>query len=301
MYCNKTKNKIKHYHRIENLFVNSQTKYKGMTRAQIKAAILAKKSFLCVGLDTDIQKIPKHLLQEEDPIFAFNKAIIDATKDYTVSYKINTAFYEAMGIKGWESMQRTLAYIPKNIFTIADAKRGDIGNTADQYAKTFYETYPFDSVTVAPYMGKDSVTPFLQYKDKFAIVLGLTSNAGSMDFQQQNFKDGLLYEHVLSTVASWGSIENTMFVIGATRIEFLENVRKIVPQHFLLVPGVGAQGGDLATVAKTAMNEDCGLLVNVSRGVIYVSAGEDFAAKAGAAAKAYQDEMASLLQEKGLI
>jgi orotidine-5'-phosphate decarboxylase len=272
-----------------------------MTRAQIKAEILAKKSFLCVGLDTDIQKIPKHLLSEADPIFAFNKAIIDATKDYAVSYKLNIAFYEAMGVKGWESMQRTLAYIPSNIFTIADAKRGDIGNTADQYAKTFYETYPFDSVTVAPYMGKDSVTPFLQYKDKFAIVLGLTSNAGSSDFQQQPFKDGLLYEHVLSTVASWGTIENIMFVIGATRIEFLENVRKIIPQHFLLVPGVGAQGGDLRTVARTAMNEDCGLLVNVSRGVIYVSDGEDFATKAGEAAKAYQEEMAVLLQEKGLI
>lgn len=267
-----------------------------MTRAQIKAAILEKQSFLCVGLDTDISKIPSHLLDHADPVFEFNKAIIDATKDYTISYKINTAFYEAMGVKGWISLEKTLNYIPENIFTIADAKRGDIGNTADQYATTFFETYPFDSVTVAPYMGKDSVAPFMQHEGKFAIVLGLTSNPGSSDFQQQSFKSGLLYESVLETVASWGSIENTMFVIGATRIDFLENVRRIVPDHFLLVPGVGTQGGDLKTVAQTAMNKDCGLLVNVSRAVIYASKGEDFAIEAGKAAAAYQVEMAALLK-----
>lgn len=272
-----------------------------MTRAQIIDAIKEKESFLCVGLDTDITKIPAHLLDTEDPVFEFNKAIIDATRDYTVSYKINTAFYEAMGIPGWHSLAKTLAYIPENIFTIADAKRGDIGNTADQYAKTFYETYPFDSVTVAPYMGKDSVAPFMQHKDKFAIVLGLTSNPGSSDFQQQPFKDGLLYESVLKTVASWGNIDNTMFVIGATRIEFLENVRRIIPDHFLLVPGVGTQGGDLKTVAETAMNKDCSLLVNVSRAVIYASAGEDFAAAAGAAASKYQQEMSALLKAQSII
>lgn len=267
-----------------------------MNRQQLRAAIVAKKSFLCVGLDTDITKLPEHLLQTEDPVFEFNKAIIDATKDYTVSYKINTAFYEAMGVQGWISLEKTLNYIPKDIFTIADAKRGDIGNTADQYAKTFFHTYPFDSVTVAPYMGHDSVTPFLKYEGKWAIVLGLTSNAGSADFQQQPFKDGKLYESVLQTVASWGTPENTMFVIGATRIEYLERVRQLIPDHFLLVPGVGAQGGDLQTVAKVAMNNDCGLLVNVSRGVIYAGAGTDFATAAHDAAKAYQEEMAGLLQ-----
>lgn len=272
-----------------------------MTRAQIKAAILEKQSFLCVGLDTDITKIPKHLLQHEDPVFEFNKAIIDATKVHTVAYKINTAFYEAMGIKGWKSLERTLAYIPENIFTIADAKRGDIGNTADQYAKTFYETYPFDSVTVAPYMGKDSVAPFMQHEGKFAIVLGLTSNTGSIDFQQQPFKDGLLYESVLETVASWGSIDNTMFVIGATRVDFLENVRRIVPEHFLLVPGVGTQGGDLKTVATAAMNRDCGLLVNVSRAVIYAADDENFAAAAAAAARSYRSEMAELLTAQKIV
>lgn len=267
-----------------------------MNRQQLRAAIAAKKSFLCVGLDTDITKLPEHLLDTEDPVFEFNKAIIDATKDYTVSYKINTAFYEAMGVKGWISLEKTLNYIPKDIFTIADAKRGDIGNTADQYAKTFFHTYPFDSVTVAPYMGHDSVTPFLKYEGKWAIVLGLTSNAGSADFQQQPFKEGKLYEAVLQTVASWGTPENTMFVIGATRIEYLERVRQLIPDHFLLVPGVGAQGGDLQTVAKVAMNKDCGLLVNVSRGVIYAGTGTDFATAAHDAAKAYQEEMATLLQ-----
>lgn len=266
-----------------------------MNRASLVNAIRAKKSVLCVGLDTDLNKIPKHLLEDEDPVFAFNKAIIDATKDYTVAYKLNTAFYEAQGIKGWQSMAKTLEYIPKDIFTIADAKRGDIGNTAEQYAKTFYETYPFDSVTVAPYMGADSVQPFMQFDGKWAIVLGLTSNKGSADFQLQQSGDELMYEKVLKTVASWGTDENTMFVIGATRKEQLQHVRSLLPKHFFLVPGVGAQGGDVATVCGNAMNDDAGILINVSRGVIYVSGGTDFAEKAGIAAADYQQQMAAYL------
>jgi orotidine-5'-phosphate decarboxylase len=266
-----------------------------MNRAQLVAAIREKKSVLCVGLDTDLEKIPKHLLTEEDPVFAFNKAIIDATKDYTVAYKINTAFYEAQGIKGWVSMQKTLEYIPGNIFTIADAKRGDIGNTSEQYARTFFQTYPFDSITVAPYMGSDSVKPFLQFPGKWAIVLGLTSNAGSADFQLQPSGDMQLYERVLKTVASWGSAEQIMFVIGATRKEQLAHVRSLLPEHFFLIPGVGAQGGDVATVCGNAMNKDAGVLINVSRGVIYASSGTDFAGKAGEAAKEYQKEMSVYL------
>lgn len=266
-----------------------------MNRASLVNAIRAKKSVLCVGLDTDLNKIPKHLLEDEDPVFAFNKAIIDATKDYTVAYKLNTAFYEAQGIKGWQSMAKTLEYIPKDIFTIADAKRGDIGNTAEQYAKTFYETYPFDSVTVAPYMGADSVQPFMQFDGKWAIVLGLTSNKGSADFQLQQSGEELMYEKVLKTVASWGTDENTMFVIGATRKEQLQHVRSLLPKHFFLVPGVGAQGGDVATVCSNAMNDDAGILINVSRGVIYVSNGTDFADKAGIAAADYQKQMAAYL------
>ncbi len=263
-----------------------------MTRDELVSIIHEKKSVLCVGLDTDMEKIPKHLLREEDPVFAFNKAIIDATKDYTVAYKINTAFYEAQGIKGWESMEKTRAYIPKDIFTIADAKRGDIGNTADQYAKTFFETFPFDSVTVAPYMGSDSVKPFLNTPGKWAIVLGLTSNTGSKDFQLQLSGDQLLYERVLTQVAEWGTPGNLMFVIGATRKEQLQHVRQMLPHHFFLIPGVGAQGGDVATVCENTMNEDGSILINVSRGVIYVDSSEDFAVRAGKAAQQYQQEMA---------
>lgn len=266
-----------------------------MNRAALIQTIRDKKSVLCVGLDTDITKTPQHLMSEADPVFAFNKAIIDATKDYTVAYKLNTAFYEAQGIKGWESMQKTLDYIPENIFTIADAKRGDIGNTAEQYAKTFFHTYPFDSVTVAPYMGEDSVKPFMQFDGHWAIVLGLTSNKGSADFQLQPSGDELVYEKVLKTVASWGTPDNTMFVIGATRKEQLQHVRSLLPEHFFLVPGVGAQGGDVATVCSNAMNSDAGILINVSRGVIYVSNGTDFAEKAGAAAADYQQQMAAYL------
>lgn len=250
---------------------------------------------LCVGLDTDLSKIPQHLLQEEDPMFAFNKAIIDATKDYAVSYKINTAFYEAYGEKGWKSLEKTLNYIPKNIFTIADAKRGDIGNTSTQYAKTFFETYQFDSVTIAPYMGKDSVVPFLQFPGKWGIVLGITSNEGSLDFQHLIADGKPIYQHVMSTVSGWGTPENIMFVVGATRKEQLAEVRALCPEHFFLIPGVGAQGGDVATVCENTLNKDAGILINVSRAVIYASSGTNFAEKAAEAAKQYQTEMAVYL------
>jgi len=263
-----------------------------MHRNELVAQIKKKKSVLCVGLDTDARKIPQHLQNDPNGNLLFNKAIIDATKDFAVAYKINTAFYEAMGIKGWEIMQETLAYIPNDIFTIADAKRGDIGNTATQYAITFFQTYPYDSVTVAPYMGADSVQPFLAFENKWAIVLGLTSNPGSQDFQMLPLEDqSYLYERVLKTVSSWGTIENTMFVIGATRADQLQNVRKIIPNHFLLIPGVGAQGGDVATVCEHALTEDGGILINVSRGIIYAGDQEDFASKAHDAAKMYQQEM----------
>ena len=262
-----------------------------MNRTELTDIIFKKKSVLCVGLDTDLTKIPKHLLTEEDPAFAFNKAIIDATKDQAVAYKINTAFYEAQGIKGWESMEKTLNYIPKDIFTIADAKRGDIGNTSEQYAKTFFQTYPFDSVTVAPYMGADSVKPFLQFEGKWSIVLGLTSNAGSADFQLQPCGDELLYQKVLKTVASWGTPGNIMFVIGATRKEQLQEVRAMLPDHFFLGPGVGAQGGDVDTVCRNAMNKDGGLLINVSRGIIFADSTMSFAERANEEAIKYQKEM----------
>lgn len=266
-----------------------------MDRSQLVDNIFRKKSVLCVGLDTDLGKIPKHLLTEEDPAFAFNKAIIDATKDYAVAYKINTAFYEAQGIKGWQTMERTLNYIPKDIFTIADAKRGDIGNTSEQYARTFFHTYPYDSVTIAPYMGEDSVKPFLQFEGKWSIVLGLTSNAGSADFQLQQCGDELLYQKVLKTVASWGNPGNLMFVIGATRKEQLQEVRALLPEHFFLVPGVGAQGGDVDTVCRNAFNKDAGVLINVSRGVIYAGSGDSFAELANKEAHKYQQEMAVFL------
>jgi len=268
-----------------------------MHRNELVAQIKKKKSVLCVGLDTDASKLPLHLQNDSNGILLFNKAIIDATKEYTVAYKINTAFYEAMGIKGWEIMQSTLAYIPKDIFTIADAKRGDIGNTATQYAKTFFETYPYDSVTVAPYMGADSVQPFLAFENKWAIVLGLTSNPGSQDFQMLSLADqSFLYERVLKTVSSWGTSENTMFVIGATRADQLQNVRNILPHHFLLIPGVGAQGGDVATVCEHALTDDGGILINVSRGIIYASSQEDFASRAQDAAKMYQEEMQQFIK-----
>ncbi len=266
-----------------------------MNRQDLVQLIRERKSYLCIGLDTDIQKIPKHLLSHADPIFAFNKAIIDATKDLCVSYKINTAFYECQGIRGWESLQRTVEYIPDNIFTIADAKRGDIGNTSTYYAKTFFETYGFDSVTVAPYMGRDSVEPFLAFPGKWAIVLGLTSNEGSKDFQQLKNGDRFLYEQVMQTTASWGSPDNTMFVVGATQAAAVADIRKLVPDHFFLVPGVGAQGGSLKEISEKGLNKDVGLLVNASRAVIYAGNGEDFADDARKAAQAYQREMSQYL------
>lgn len=262
-----------------------------MNRSELINQIKTKQSYLCVGLDTDLTKIPKHLLSAPDPAFAFNKAIIDATKDLCVSYKINTAFYEAEGLKGWEAMQRTVEYIGDNHFKIADAKRGDIGNTSDQYAKAFFTKFPFDAVTVAPYMGEDSVAPFLKYAGKWAIVLGLTSNKGAQDFELQSLGNELLYEKVLKTVQQWGSVENLMFVVGATQAHSFIKIREIAPDHFLLVPGVGAQGGSLKDISQKAINKDCGLLVNASRAVIYASNGEDFAEAARAAALAYQKEM----------
>ncbi|MCW3118545.1 MAG: pyrF, partial [Chitinophagaceae bacterium] len=237
-----------------------------MTRQQLVEQIKNKRSYLCVGLDTDITKIPKHLLTEADPVFAFNKAIIDATKDLCVSYKINTAFYEALGVKGWEALEKTVNYIPGEHFKIADAKRGDIGNTSSQYAKAFFETLKFDSITVAPYMGEDSVKPFLEYKGKWAIVLGLTSNKGAKDFELKKTGNEFLYEKVLKTVAEWGTPENLMFVIGATQANEFTNIRKLTPHHFYLVPGIGAQGGSLKEISEKAMIKDlaaatqCGIL-----------------------------------------
>lgn len=272
-----------------------------MTREEIFAQIQKKKSFLCVGLDTDIQKIPESLLKEADPIFAFNKSIIDATAQYCVAYKPNIAFYESMGPKGWESLQKTLEYIPKDIFTIADAKRGDIGNTSALYARAFFDPtssgLSFDAVTVAPYMGEDSVKPFLSYPNKWVILLALTSNVGSNDFQRLALKDenALIYEKVLSKSITWGSEDELMFVVGATQAEQLESIRKLIPNHFLLVPGVGAQGGDLAAVAQYGMNKQCGLLVNAARSIIYASSGEDFAEAAAKEAEALQTQMAALL------
>ena len=266
-----------------------------MTRHQLVEQIKNKGSYLCVGLDTDSTKIPKHLLSEPDPVFAFNKAIIDATRDYCVSYKINTAFYEAMGVKCWEAMEKTVHYIADTHFKIADAKRGDIGNTSDQYAKAFFEAMPFDAVTVAPYMGEDSVKPFLQYKGKWAIVLGLTSNKGAEDFELLHTGGEFLYEKVLETVSIWGTTDNLMFVIGATQSNEFLNIRKLLPHHFLLVPGIGAQGGSLKNISKDAMTKDCGILVNASRAIIYASANEDFAEKARAVALEYQQEMQTYL------
>ena len=266
-----------------------------MIRQQLAEQIFLKGTYLCVGLDTDIDKIPKHLQQHPDAVFEFNRQIIDATKEHCVGYKINTAFYEAYGTKGWDAMERTVAYIPDTHFKIADAKRGDIGNTSSQYSRAFFETLQFDAITVAPYMGEDSIRPFLEYEDKWTIVLGLTSNKGAKDFELQAAGGQMLYEKVLTTVAGWGSPQNLMFVIGATQADAFINIRKLAPQHFYLVPGVGAQGGSLEEISKKAMIADCGLLVNASRALIYASAGEDFAEKAAAAAKAYAMEMKTYL------
>jgi len=267
-----------------------------MTAAELYSNILKKKSFLCVGLDTDMSRIPKHLLSEPDPIFAFNKQIIDATKDLCIAYKPNIAFYEAEGVKGWEALQKTLDYIPEDIFTIADAKRGDIGNTTRKYADAFFKKMQFDSITVAPYMGEDSVSPFLEYEGKWSIILALTSNKGSFDFQRIESDEKALYKSVIERSSQWGSTDQIMYVVGATRAEDLSEIRTIIPDHFLLVPGVGAQGGSLEEVVKHGMNSQCGLIVNSSRGIIYAGDGEDFAKMARSKAKDLQVQMQTHLE-----
>jgi orotidine-5'-phosphate decarboxylase len=268
-----------------------------VNRNELFQQIKQKGSFLCVGLDTDSTKIPQHLWSESNPVLAFNKAIIDATKDYCVSYKINTAFYESMGTKGWQTMEETLAYIPSNQFTIADAKRGDIGNTSNMYARAFFENLNFDSVTLAPYMGRDSIEPFFGIENKWGIVLALTSNPGSADYEQQMLGSQKLYEHVIKNTTSFTTPNNLMFVVGATKAEELGHIRTMIPDHFLLVPGVGAQGGSLKDVAKYGMNNHCGLLVNASRSIIYASSGIDFAEKAAEEAQQMAAEMNLLLAE----
>lgn len=285
-----------------------------MTRQNLIQQIQSTGSYLCIGLDTDLKKIPLHLRHQPDTVLSFNKAIIDATLHTCVAYKINTAFYEVLGSKGWEIMQETAAYIPSTHLKIADAKRGDIGNTSGQYAKAFFETLNFDAITVAPYMGEDSIRPFLEYENKWTIVLGLTSNTGSANFQHLAItnrqsdlplmpnltgaiRSKLLYEHVLQTVSSWGNINNLMFVIGATQASELEHIRNLVPDHFLLVPGVGAQGGSLQEVSEFGLNKEAGLLVNASRAVIYASRNEDFAEAARAVAEGYRAEMQPYVQQ----
>ncbi|WP_294600800.1 orotidine-5'-phosphate decarboxylase [uncultured Rikenella sp.] len=272
-----------------------------MTSQQLFREIRAKESFLCVGLDTDMKKVPRHLLSEEDPVFAFNKAVIDATAPYCVSYKPNLAFYEAAGLKGWNALVKTVRYLRERYpeqFLIADAKRGDIGNTSQMYARVFFQEMDFDAVTLSPYMGSDTAEPFYAYPGKWAVLLALTSNPSAQDFETLSLAGGeMLYERVLRTSMSWGTEDNTMYVVGATRAEQLSRVRAIVPDHFLLVPGVGAQGGSLAEVARHGMNDRCGLLVNSSRGIIYASDGRDFAEAAGAAARQLQGEMAGLLAD----
>ncbi|MFA9190239.1 orotidine-5'-phosphate decarboxylase [Flavobacterium sp. FZUC8N2.13] len=272
-----------------------------MTTQQLIEQINIKKSFLCVGLDVDLNKIPQHFLALEDPIFEFNKAIIDATHDLAVAYKPNTAFFEAYGIKGWRSLQKTINYINENypdVFTIADAKRGDIGNTSSMYAKAFFEDLNFDSITVAPYMGKDSVEPFLAFENKHTIMLALTSNEGAFDFQTLDTDGKELYKRVLETSKTWKNSENLMYVVGATKAEYFTEIRKIVPDSFLLVPGVGAQGGSLSEVCKYGMNANVGLLINSSRGIIYASKDVDFADKAREEALKIQQEMAAILESK---
>ena len=273
-----------------------------MNRAKLIEQIHIKKSFLCIGLDVDLNKIPPHLLEEEDPIFAFNKAVIDATHDLAVAYKPNTAFYEAYGIKGWKSLAKTIEYLNDNypeIFTIADAKRGDIGNTSTMYAKAFFEDLNFDSVTVAPYMGSDSVEPFLAFKDKFTILLGLTSNKGGLDFQGMTNNEGTpLYQEVLKTALTWKGNENLMFVVGATKAEYFKSIREIAPDHFLLVPGVGAQGGNLEDVCRHGLNKDVGLLINSSRGILYADKGMNFAEFSRKEAQKLQTSMQSILDAR---
>lgn len=269
-----------------------------MTTQQLTEQIHLKKSFLCIGLDVDLNKIPKHLLKEEDPIFAFNKEIIDATHHLCVAYKPNTAFYEAYGIKGWKSLEKTIQYLNNNypeIFTIADAKRGDIGNTSSMYAKAFFEDLEFDSVTVAPYMGKDSVEPFLAFENKHTILLALTSNQGAFDFQTKQINQKELYKQVLETSTTWKNAQNLMYVVGATKAEFLSEIREITPNSFLLIPGVGAQGGNLQEVCKYGLSSNVGLLINSSRGIIYASTSTDFALAAALKATELQQQMEEIL------
>ena len=272
-----------------------------MNRTQLFENICRKQSFLCVGLDTDIKKIPAHLLSDEDPIFAFNKAIIDATADHCIAYKPNLAFYESMGVRGWISFEKTIKYLKQNYpdqFIIADAKRGDIGNTSAMYARSFFEELDIDSVTVAPYMGEDSVSPFLTYEGKWVILLALTSNKGSHDFQLTHDAAGeRLFEKVLRTSQQWASADQIMYVVGATQGRLFEDIRRIVPDHFLLVPGIGAQGGSLEDVCRYGMNSQCGLIVSSSRAIIYASNGEDFAEKAAEAAKSVAEEMRGMLEK----
>lgn len=271
-----------------------------MRKEQIIQQIIEKQSYLCVGLDSDIEKIPPHLKSSADPVFEFNKSIIDATKDYCISYKINTAFYEAMGVKGWEVLEKTVDYIPDTHFKIADAKRGDIGNTSKQYAKAFFEALNFDAVTVAPYMGADSVKPFLEFENKWTILLALTSNPGAQDFELQPMNNGFLFEKVLEKAVSWGTSNQLMFVAGATQANRMESIRALAPDYFLLVPGVGSQGGSLRDTSIKAMNKDIGLLINASRSIIFASNKEDFADKAREEAEKISLEMAGLLKEYGL-
>ncbi|AFL79914.1 orotidine-5'-phosphate decarboxylase [Aequorivita sublithincola DSM 14238] len=269
-----------------------------MTTNQLISEIRKKNSFLCVGLDVDLEKIPAFFLKEEDPIFSFNKAIIDATHQFAVAYKPNTAFYEAYGIKGWKSLEKTINYLNENypeIFTIADAKRGDIGNTSSRYAKAFFEDLGFDSITVAPYMGKDSIEPFLAFENKHTILLALTSNEGAYDFQTKKVGEQELYKQVLETSKQWKNSENLMYVVGATKAEYFTDIRKIIPDSFLLVPGIGAQGGNLRDVCKYGLNSNIGLLVNSSRGIIYASKNDDFAEAAAGEAKKIQFEMKAIL------
>jgi orotidine-5'-phosphate decarboxylase len=273
-----------------------------MTRSELIQQIKKKKSYLCVGLDTDLSKVPSHLLSAHDPVFEFNKQIIDATHEHCVAYKPNLAFYEALGSKGWESLQRTIEYIPKDIFTIADAKRGDIGNTSSLYAKAFFDQMNFDSITVAPYMGEDSVKPFLDFKSKWVILLAHTSNTGSVDFQLIESKTGrMLHEEVILKSQQWGTPENLMYVVGATHADRIGDIRRLAPEHFFLVPGVGTQGGDLAEVSKAGLTKDCGLLVNSSRGIIYASNGKDFALAAANESQKLSQEMSEYLKQAGVV
>ena len=269
-----------------------------MKKRQLFEHIKSKKSFLCVGLDPDLEKIPKHLLETEDPIFEFNKAIIDATLPYAIAYKPNIAFYESLGIYGWQALKKTIEYLPKEVFTIADAKRGDIGNTSNKYAEAFFKKMSFDAITLSPYMGQDSVTPFLNHKDKWAILLASTSNVGALDFQElmiENSDGQKVYEKVIEISSQWGSDQNLMYVVGATRVDTLTHIRKLVPDHFLLIPGVGAQGGDLDLVCKYAMNASGGLLINSARSIIYANSTTDFAHHAALAAADLQEQMAAAM------